>query len=52
MKKFFGLFFVLVLAGFTAAQTVEFQVDMGVQAYKGMFDPSTDAVKVAGNFND
>jgi hypothetical protein len=30
---------------------VEFQVDMGVQAFKGKFNPATDAVKVAGNFN-
>ncbi len=30
---------------------VEFQVDMGVQAYKGLFNPASDAVKLAGNFN-
>lgn len=30
---------------------VEFQVDMGVQAFKGKFNPATDAVKLAGNFN-
>ncbi len=30
---------------------VTFQVDMGVQAFKGLFNPATDAVKLAGNFN-
>lgn len=33
-------------------QTVDvtFNVDMGVQAFKGLFNPATDAVKLAGNF--
>ncbi len=37
----------------SAAPTVDvtFNVDMGVQAYKGLFNPATDAVKIAGNFN-
>ncbi|MBS4033363.1 MAG: T9SS type A sorting domain-containing protein [Ignavibacterium sp.] len=52
MKKIFGLFFFIILVNFTLAQTVEFQVDMGVQAQKAGFNPSTDAVKLAGNFNN
>ncbi len=52
MKKAWGLFFVLILSFFTTAQTVEFQVDMGVQVYKGLFNPATDIVKIAGDFND
>ncbi len=52
MKKVWGLFFVIILSFFTTAQTVEFQVDMGVQVYKGLFNPTTDTVKIAGNFND
>ena len=52
MKKVWGLFFVLILSFFTTAQTVEFRVDMGVQVYKGLFNPATDTVKIAGNFND
>lgn len=50
MKKMFGLFFFIFLVNFTLAQTVEFQVDMGVQAQKGRFTVG-DAVKIAGNFN-
>lgn len=30
---------------------VTFAVDMGVQAFKGLFNPATDLVKLAGNFN-
>ena len=30
---------------------ITFEVDMGVQAYKGKFNPAADAVKIAGNFN-
>ena len=52
MKKVWGLFFAIILSFFTTAQTVEFQVDMGVQAYKGLFNPAADTVKIAGNFND
>lgn len=50
MNKVFGLFFFIILVNFTFAQTVEFQVDMGVQAQKGKFTVG-DAVKIAGNFN-
>lgn len=50
MKKMFGLFFFIILASFTFSQTVEFRVDMGVQAQKGNFTVS-DTVKLAGNFN-
>lgn len=35
----------------TSTVDVTFQVDMGVQAFKGLFNPATDAVKLAGNFN-
>jgi hypothetical protein len=35
-----------------ATVDVEFQVDMGVQAYKGTFNPATDVVKLAGNFTE
>lgn len=37
----------------SAAQTVDvtFAVDMGVQTFKGLFNPATDAVKIAGTFN-
>jgi hypothetical protein len=51
MKKAWGSFFLIVFSALTTAQTVEFRVDMGVQAYKGLFNPTTDAVKIAGNFN-
>ena len=51
MKKVWGFFLLNVICIITQAQTVEFQVDMGVQAYKGLFNPLTDAVKIAGNFN-
>jgi hypothetical protein len=30
---------------------ITFEVDMGVQAYKGKFNPAADAVKISGNFN-
>jgi hypothetical protein len=50
MNKMFGLFFFILFANFALAQTVEFQVDMGVQASKGQFTVG-DAVKIAGNFN-
>jgi hypothetical protein len=52
MKNLFGLLSFIILVNFTFAQTVEFQVDMGVQAQKAGFNPSTDAVKLAGNFNN
>ncbi len=32
--------------------TVTFQVDMGVQAFEGAFDPAADKVVVRGNFQD
>ena len=51
MNKVYGLFFFIILVNFTFAQTVEFQVDMGVQAQIGNFTVG-DAVKIAGNFND
>jgi hypothetical protein len=51
MKKVWGFFLLTIFCSFTTAQTVEFRVDMGVQAYKGLFNPATDAVKIAGNFN-
>ena len=51
MKKVWGFFLLTIFCSFTTAQTVEFQVDMGVQAYQGLFNPATDAVKIAGNFN-
>ena len=30
---------------------VTFAVDMGVQAFKGKFNPATDTLKISGNFN-
>ena len=51
MNKVYGLFFFIILVNFTFAQTVEFQVDMGVAAQKGKFAVG-DAVKIAGNFNE
>ena len=51
MNKVYGLFFFIILVNFTFAQTVEFQVDMGVQAQIGSFTVG-DTVKIAGNFND
>lgn len=50
MNKIFGLFFFILFANFALAQTVEFQVDMGVQVSKGQFTVG-DSVKLAGNFN-
>lgn len=38
---------VLLEAG---AGSVTFQVDMGVQAFKGLFDPATDKVVIRGSF--
>lgn len=35
----------------TVPVDITFEVDMGVQAFKGKFNPATDAVKIAGNFN-
>ena len=53
MKKMLGLFLVVLVAGFTAAQTdsVTFNVDMGVQVFNHQFDPATDVLTVSGNFN-
>lgn len=50
MKQIFGLFLFILFANFVLAQTIEFQVDMGVQAAKGQFTIG-DPVKIAGNFN-
>lgn len=35
-----------------AAVDITFEVDMGVQAFKGKFNPATDAVRLAGSFTD
>ena len=51
MKIAIALLTLLILTCLASAQTVHFNVDMGVQAYKGLFNPSTDSVKIAGNFN-
>lgn len=51
MKNVWVLFLITFLSSLAYTQTVEFQVDMGVQAYKGLFNPSSDSVKIAGNFN-
>lgn len=50
MNKLLGLITFILLVNFTFAQTVEFQVDMGVAASKGQFTVG-DEVKIAGNFN-
>lgn len=51
MKKVWGFFLLTIFCSLTTAQTVEFRVDLGVQVYKGLFNPTTDSVKIAGNFN-
>ena len=51
MNKLLGLLFFILFVNFTFAQTVEFQVDMGVQAPKGKFTVG-NAVKISGNFNN
>jgi hypothetical protein len=54
MKKMYIFIVIALLAGSTFAQTasVQFNVNMSIQAKKGLFTPGTDAVKLAGNFND
>lgn len=53
MKKMFFFIVVALLANVTLAQniSIQFKVNMSVQAKKGLFTPGTDAVKLAGNFN-
>ena len=50
MNKLLGLSILFLFVNFTAAQTVEFQVHMGVEAFHGRFTVG-DTVKIAGNFN-
>jgi hypothetical protein len=52
MKKMVYIIFAMFIANVAFAQTVEFQLDMRVKAKKGTFNPATDAVVVAGNFNE
>ncbi len=51
MKKIAYFIFALFLVNVAFAQTVEFQVNMAIQAKKGNFNPASDSVKLAGNFN-
>ncbi|MDP2301936.1 MAG: T9SS type A sorting domain-containing protein [Ignavibacteria bacterium] len=53
MKKMFFFIVAAFLANVTLAQniSIQFKVNMSVQAKKGLFTPGTDAVKLAGNFN-
>jgi hypothetical protein len=51
MKKMVYIIFAMFIANIALAQTVEFQVDMSIKAKKGTFNPATDTVRVAGNFN-
>ncbi|MCS7053125.1 MAG: T9SS type A sorting domain-containing protein [Ignavibacterium sp.] len=52
MKKIIATFFLLMFATFTVAQNipVTFRVDMGLQVWKGNFNPATQQVVVRGNF--
>jgi hypothetical protein len=52
MKTLMYIMFAVFIANTAFAQTVEFQLDMRVKAKKGTFNPATDAVVVAGNFNE
>ena len=52
MKKLWGFFLITIFCSFSTAQTVEFRVDLKVQAYKGLFNPSTDDITIVGNFNN
>ncbi|MEO8399230.1 MAG: T9SS type A sorting domain-containing protein [Ignavibacteriaceae bacterium] len=53
MKRWFFFLFAIIIAGATFAQStaVEFQINMSVKILKGQFDPATEQVKIAGNFN-
>lgn len=52
MKKMMLTTFLLLFASFSLAQTipVTFRVDMGLQVWKGAFNPTTGQVVVRGNF--
>ncbi len=52
MKTLMTIFVTLLAFNFTAAQTVEFNVNMSVQFKRGLFNPATDQVYVRGSFND
>lgn len=53
MKKYLLLMAVFLFVGLTAHATVKvtFTVDMSVWAKNGYFNPATDTVRVAGDFN-
>ena len=50
MNRLLRLFILFLFANIALAQTVEFQVHMGVEAFHGRFTVG-DTVKIAGNFN-
>ena len=50
MNKLLRLFILFLFANIALAQTVEFQVHMGVEAFHGRFTVG-DTVKITGNFN-
>lgn len=53
MKKIIFTIFVLFFATYSVAQTtipVTFRVDMGVQVFRGAFNPATQQVVIRGNF--
>ena len=50
MNKLLGLSILFLFVNFTIAQTIEFQVHMGVEAFHGRFTVG-DTVKIVGNFN-
>lgn len=51
MNRLLRLFVLFLFANIALAQTVEFQVDMGVQAFHGRFTVG-DPLKIVGNLND
>ncbi len=52
MRKLFYFLFALFIANMAYAQTVEFQVDMSIKTLKGTFNPDSDTMNIAGNFNN
>ncbi len=52
MRKLFYVLFALFIANMAYAQTVEFQVDMSIKTLKGTFNPASDTMNIAGNFNN
>jgi hypothetical protein len=52
MKTMVYILFAMFIANVALAQTVEFRVNMSIKAKKGDFNPATDSVKIAGDFNN